>query len=341
MHILGDKSLGKENLISLFSLADRIRNMYGHPIGGKTSMKNVLEGHTIALLFLEPSTRTRTSFQLAAQMLGAETILLDHNLSTEKGETPEDTIRMLAVCPQISAIVLRHPENKAAERAARMIERLKTAGKVTRSIPLINAGDGRDWHPTQAYLDLYTLQCHGKLYDYDDDYNNDGSDKKRLCGAIFGDLKNARVIHSLVQELAPWRPKLYLIGPEDTALPYKVYKPASVAGAKIVKKTGFEDKIAQEADFYYFVRLQAERHNKTAQEIKELEKLYVKRYGLSPDIRRAARKDAIFLHPGPMLKEMPETARWNSRLCSDEQAENGLWIKAALLKTLLRPEYSL
>ncbi len=334
MHILGEEPLGKENLILLFRLADRLRYLYtDNLLHNKKYLKEILSNRIVALLFLEPSSRTRVSFELAAKILGAETITLEGNLSTKKGETLEDTIRTLADFPGISAIVLRHSQRGAAKIAVETLEKMHSKGLLNHEVSIINAGDGNGWHPTQAYLDLYTLWRHNKLYDFNDK-------KDRLCGAIFGDLAQARVIHSLILEISPWRPKLYLIGPEGNNIPYGLYKKAKTAGVKIIKKTIFDEEVSKEAQFYYFVRLQAERYSKNPEDVVRLQKEYNQKYGCSFTLRRFARSDAIFLHPGPMLKEIPQTARWDDpRFVYDKQIENGLWIRAALLKLLLNPNF--
>lgn len=327
MHILGQNPLGKKRLIELFLTAENLKNTYYNLLGGKSYLKSILEGHTIALLFLEPSTRTRVSFQLAAKVLGAETILLSENTSAQKGETLEDTIRTLANYPQISAIVLRSSEIQSAQRAVKVLEHMKSVGRLSREISIINAGDGSGFHPTQAFLDLYTLWRYNKLYDVYD-CGNAQYQSKRLCGVIFGDVAKARALHSLVLEISVFRPVIYVYSPPRNQLPWKIYKKAAVNGAKIRKISRFEDKIAQTADFYYFIRYQKERHLAA-------DGSYFKEYGCSSNIRNLARKDAIFLHPGPMLKEMPQSSRWDERFKYDQQIENGMWIRAALFKMLL------
>lgn len=331
-HILGNTPLGKENLLKLFAEAEQLRRYYYKSIGGRYYLSQFLQGKTIALLFFEPSTRTHDSFFLAARTLGAD--ILSHQdmkqTSAAKGESLEDTIRTITAYPQVSAIVMRHPEKGATLRAANTIERLLTAGRVKRSIPVINAGDGSGWHPTQAYLDIYTLWRHGKLQE-------DG----RMRGAIFGDLGNARVIHSLVLELSVFRPKLYLVGPAYDNIPHCVYSPAAVNGAKLVKVSRLQARMLENVDFCYFVRLQEERLTvKSEEEKKQMRTVYKREYGCSSLIRRWAPADTVFLHPGPIREEMPDSAKWDPRFVYEEQIENGVWLRAALLNMLLNPDSS-
>jgi len=183
----------------------------------------------IANLFYEPSTRTSSSFYAAATYLGHEVLSINNvqYSSVAKGETLEDTIRTLA--SYVHCIVLRHPEEGAAERAAQVS-----------TVPVINAGDGVGEHPTQTLLDLYTIYKHyGRL---------DG-----LTVSLMGDLKHGRTIHSLVQALDNFDVKINLIGPTKLKLPSELYKKSYLESIELTEN------LAMITDVLYMTRVQRER----------------------------------------------------------------------------------
>ena len=183
----------------------------------------------IANLFYEPSTRTSSSFYAAATYLGHEVLSINNvqYSSVAKGETLEDTIRTLA--SYVHCIVLRHPEEGAAERAAQVS-----------TVPVINAGDGVGEHPTQTLLDLYTIYKHyGRL---------DG-----LTVSLMGDLKHGRTIHSLVQALDLFDVRINLIGPTQLRLPSELYKKS------YLESTELTENLAMITDVLYMTRVQRER----------------------------------------------------------------------------------
>jgi aspartate carbamoyltransferase len=183
----------------------------------------------IANLFYEPSTRTSSSFYAAATYLGHEVLSINNvqYSSVAKGETLEDTIRTLA--SYVHCIVLRHPEEGAAKRAAQVS-----------TVPVINAGDGVGEHPTQTLLDLYTIYKHyGRL---------DG-----LTVSLMGDLKHGRTIHSLVQALDLFDVRINLIGPTKLKLPPELYKKSYLESIELTEN------LAMITDVLYMTRVQRER----------------------------------------------------------------------------------
>ena len=183
----------------------------------------------IANLFYEPSTRTSSSFYAAATYLGHEVLSINNvqYSSVAKGETLEDTIRTLA--SYVHCIVLRHPEEGAAERAS-----------LVSTVPVINAGDGVGEHPTQTLLDLYTIYKHyGRL---------DG-----LTVSLMGDLKHGRTIHSLVQALDLFDVRINLIGPTKLRLPPELYKKSYLESIELTEN------LAMITDVLYMTRVQRER----------------------------------------------------------------------------------
>ena len=183
----------------------------------------------IANLFYEPSTRTSSSFYAAATYLGHEVLSINNvqYSSVAKGETLEDTIRTLA--SYVHCIVLRHPEEGAAERAS-----------LVSTVPVINAGDGVGEHPTQTLLDLYTIYKHyGRL---------DG-----LTVSLMGDLKHGRTIHSLVKALDNFDVKINLIGPTKLKLPSELYKKSYLESIELTEN------LAMITDVLYMTSVQRER----------------------------------------------------------------------------------
>jgi len=273
----------------------------------RQKMLDAHRGRTIATLFYEPSTRTRLSFETAAQRLGVSIISTEHagvSSSAKKGESLEDTIRV--VSSYCDAIVLRHPELEAAHRAAKVS-----------SVPIINAGDGGGEHPTQALLDIYTAQ----------------KEKKKLDGlaiGLAGDLKHSRVIHSFLDIMSLYNVDFYLIAPKLMQLP-KSYR-------DFLRERGrtfnFREKLADaldKVDLLYISRIQAERH---------ADKKALKTLGggmtLTTQLMRRAKKDAVILDALPRVNEIDEAVDSDPRAAYFRQAENGLYVRMALLDSVLQ-----
>lgn len=218
MHLVSISDLSDERIAGILDLA---ATMDQDPL----AHKDLLDGHIVCTAFFEPSTRTRLSFETAALRLGAQVIGFSDatSTSTAKGETLEDTTRILAA--YADALVLRHPEVGAAARAASVSE-----------VPVINAGDGDGEHPTQTLLDLYTIRrSFGRI--------------KGLTVAVIGDLRHGRTVHSLV-------PALHRLGARVIAVPAPGLElPAS----DIPAETMGLDAAAQAADVLYVTRVQKER----------------------------------------------------------------------------------
>jgi len=263
----------------------------------RSAHKHDLDGRIVCTAFFEPSTRTRLSFEAAAQRLGARVIGFSDPATTSstKGETLEDTIRMLDGYSDL--IVMRHPKEGAALRAA----------KVSR-VPMVNAGDGPGEHPTQTLIDLYTMrkEC-GAI--------------KGLKVALVGDLKFGRTVHSLL-------PALTRLG----AKPFAVAAPGLELPAGIAKGVQAEDleTAAREADVLYVTRVQKERFADAAEyeRVKE-------HFRIDPDLLTRTRSKAIVMHPLPRVGEIDAGVDALPAAKYFEQARNGVPVRMAVLASLL------
>lgn len=293
----------KKLLDKLFGLADQMRER-----DKEGTLPHSLAGKILACVFYEPSTRTRLSFESAMHKLGGSVISMESagSSSAAKGESLQDSINVIS--GYADAIVLRHPEKGSAKAAAD-----------ASSVPVLNAGDGAGEHPTQSLLDLYTIQSEvGHI---------DG-----LSIALVGDLLNGRTVHSLAQLLALYKDvKLYLISPPALRLPdeYKRYLQKN--------KVSFEEfadlrNALKELDVIYMTRVQKERFS-SAKEYERLKDAFVisKR-----DVRRM-KKNAIIMHPLPRNNEIHPAVDIDKRAIYFRQAKNGLYVRMALLQTILRP----
>lgn len=264
---------------------------------------NLLQGKILASLFYEPSTRTRLSFETAMQRLGGDVITADglQFSSMYKGETIEDTMMMAGQYADI--ICMRHPEQGSAERAAN-----------ASPVPFINAGDGPGQHPTQALLDLFTIQKECKKMD-------------GLTIAMVGDLKYGRTVHSLCYLLGLYdKINLIFISPKELVMPEKV---TSYLTERNVPFTETEDlKDGQNADVLYVTRVQKERF----EDPKEYERLKLK---YIVDKEFAAHSKAIIMHPLPRVGEITTDVDALPNAAYFRQAKNGVAVRMAILAMLL------
>lgn len=299
-HVISVKQfLDKELLDKLFARAAEFSTM---PLA---EYPQPLQHLTLATIFYEPSTRTRLSFETAIQNLGAHLISTENAgqfSSAIKGETLEDSI--LTISTYADAIVLRHPEVGAAEKAA----------AVSR-VPIINAGDGAGEHPTQALLDLYTIQqCLGKI---------DGSKI-----ALVGDLLNGRTIHSLLQLLAIYDVELQLIAPPSLRLPEQYITLLKEKGVKFTEHDSLDD-VIESVDVLYMTRIQKERF-KLIEDYMAVKDSFI----LTLPTVQKMKKDAIIMHPLPRVNEIDTAVDADPRAKYFDQVKNGLYVRMAILDHL-------
>jgi len=260
---------------------------------------SMLRGKTVALVFYEASTRTRVSFELAAKALGATTTLITSSASSiEKGESLLDTVFTLRAAGA-DAIVMRHPSSGAPHLAARNLD-----------IPVINAGDGMHEHPSQALLDALTMLRH----------------KKKLNGlrvAIIGDILHSRVARSNVHLLRKFGAQVTLCGPPELA------PEVCTTLAPGVHLTRHLDEAIRGADVVMMLRVQKERLSGLQVKVDD----YVAGYQLTTERLKLAKKDALVMHPGPIIRGMEltdEVADGPQSLILDQVA-NGVPVRMAIL----------
>jgi aspartate carbamoyltransferase catalytic subunit len=260
--------------------------------------RHVLDGRIVCTAFFEPSTRTRLSFEAAAHRLGAHVIGFSDPATTSsaKGETLEDTVRMLAGYSDL--IVMRHPVEGAARRAA-----------AVSSVPIVNAGDGPGEHPTQTLLDLYTMEQHRK------------GGIEGLEVALVGDLKFGRTVHSLV-------PALQRMGAHPVAVAAPGLElPASVG--KGVRAMGLEEAAAT-CDVLYVTRIQKERFPDAA----AYEKVKGS-FRIDVPLLERTRSRAIVMHPLPRVDEIAPEVDAHPAAKYFDQARNAVPVRMAVLAALL------
>ncbi len=301
--LLGIEGLTREEIERILQ-----RAKFYQPLEARTGKKlDTLRGKTVIHLFYESSTRTRTSFEIAAKRLGADTISISgQGSSADKGESLLDTLNTLAAM-RPDAIVMRHAASGAPHFLSRLLE-----------TPIINAGDGWHEHPTQALLDALTILDR----------------KPQLAGlrvAIIGDIVHSRVARSNLHLLTKFGAEVVLCGPPPMVPPqFECFSPT-------VKRTFRIEEAITNADVIMMLRVQFERQ-KTLLTPSANE--YFRFYGLRLEHLQAARPDAIVMHPGPINRgrEISSDVADFPRSVILNQVENGIAVRMAVLDLLLGPE---
>lgn len=289
--------LSKEKILYMIKSAQEFEK---HP------NREILKGKIVATLFFEPSTRTRLSFETAANRLGARVIgFSDAKVtSTTKGETLKDTILMVSNYADV--IVMRHYIEGAAQYASEIAP-----------VPIINAGDGAHQHPSQCMLDLYSI------------YKTQGTlDNLEIC--LVGDLKYGRTVHSLIMAMRHFNPTFHFIAPKELSMPdeYKLY--CRENGIKYIEHTEFNEEIISKADILYMTRVQKERFS-DLMEYEKVKNVYI----LKNDMLRNARENMKILHPLPRVNEIEYEVDTNPHAYYIQQAQNGLYAREAIICDVL------
>jgi aspartate carbamoyltransferase catalytic subunit len=271
----------------------------------KNPKQNLLQGYVIATLFFEPSTRTRLSFESAANRLGGRVIgFAEAGVSSvTKGETLRDTIR--TVSNYCDLIVMRHPLEGSARFASEVS-----------SVPVINAGDGANQHPTQTLLDLYSInKTQGKL----DDLNI----------FLVGDLKYGRTVHSLLIAMSKFRTTFNFISPDELKIPdeYKLY--LNNLGLKYYEHKDFTEIISR-ADIIYMTRVQKERFSDPI-DYEKVKNTYVLKNRMLDNTKETMK----VLHPLPRVNEISEDVDENMKAYYFTQTLNGVYTRMAILTSIL------
>ena len=299
-HVVESQQFSRSLLEELFARSEEIKRE-PHRFMGR------LAGQVMAALFYEPSTRTRLSFEAAMLRLGGQTMGTDNARefsSTAKGETLEDTIRIVSGYADV--IVLRHNEEGAARRAA-----------AVSTVPVVNAGDGPGQHPTQALLDLYTIR----------------EELGRIDGvrvAMVGDLANGRTVRSLTYLLSKFKDiKLWFVAPPQVAMRDDLKAHLDEHHVPWVETQDLES-VLPEVDVVYQTRIQKERFTdpEAYQAVKGV-------YRIDKSSLALMRKYAVLMHPLPRVDEIAPEVDADPRAAYFRQARNGLQIRMALLDRLL------
>lgn len=297
-HLLDIDSLGRDDIITVMDLADHFREISGRPI----KKVPTLRGRTVINLFMEPSTRTRSSFEVAEKRLSADALnIAPSTSSTVKGETLLDTVRNLeAMNPQI--LVMRHSQAGAPHFLASRI-----------NAAVVNAGDGYHEHPTQALLDCTTIRHHKKKFE-------------GLQVAIVGDIAHSRVAHSNIQALAKLGASVRVTGPR-TMLPPGL----SEMGAQVFPNLSA---CIEGVDVVMMLRIQMERMG--GQCLFPSQREYSRTFGLNRHNLKLSKSDAIVMHPGPINRgvEIDPDVADGERSVILEQVANGVAVRMAVLYLL-------
>ncbi len=289
--------LSKEKLMYLIQMAQEFE---------KFPNRELLKGKVVATLFFEPSTRTRLSFETAANRLGARVIgFSDAKASSvTKGETLKDTILMVSNYADV--IVMRHFVEGAAQYASEVSP-----------VSVVNAGDGAHMHPSQCLLDLYSI------------YKTQGT-LENLNIYLVGDLKYGRTVHSLITAMRHFNPTFHFIAPEELAMPveYKLY--CDNHGIKYEEHTEFNEKVIADADILYMTRVQKERFS-DLMEYERVKNVYI----LKDAMLHSAKPNMKILHPLPRVNEIAYDVDDNPHAYYIQQAGNGLFAREAIFCDVL------
>ena len=302
-HLIDIKDLSVEEIDELINVAKDI-------MANKEKYAKKCEGKKLATLFYEPSTRTRLSFEAAMLDLGGNVLGFSsaNTSSASKGETVEDTVRMVGGYADV--IAMRHPKEGAPYVASLKAE-----------VPIINAGDGGHCHPTQTLTDLLTIHC----------------EKHRLSDltiGICGDLKFGRTVHSLITAMSRYSNiKIVLISPDELKLPDYVKTDVLEKNHMEYVETNNMEEYMPELDILYMTRVQQERFFNEDDYIR-LKDYYI----LNQDKLENAKKDLCIMHPLPRVNEIAVEVDDDPRACYFKQAKYGKFIRMALILKLLNFE---
>ncbi len=295
-HIISIRDFDRAEIDDLLDKAQKIQSRFD---------SSSLKGKILALLFFEPSTRTRMSFEAAMARLGGVSISMGsvEASSISKGETLADTIRV--VSGYVDTIVLRHPKEGAARLASEFA-----------SVPVINAGDGAGQHPSQTLLDLYTIRQSMKI---------DG-----IHAGLLGDLRYGRTAHSLAHALSLYGATIHTISPKGLELPSSLVDELTRGGCEVINHENISG-IIRELDVLYVTRIQRERFPDASSYFK-----VASSYRVTPDLLKDVRDTFIVLHPLPRLDEIDFGV--DSLPCARyfEQSNNGIPVRMAMLEKVMK-----
>ena len=289
--------LSKETIINLMKKTEYFEN---------NPNQKILEGKIFATLFFEPSTRTRLSFETAVNRLGGKVIGFSDaaTTSSSKGETLKDTIKMVANYADL--IIMRHYLEGAARYASEVTD-----------IPIINAGDGANQHPSQTMLDIYSIyKTQGRL--------------ENLTITMVGDLKYGRTVHSLIEGMSHFNPRFNFIAPEEMKLP-EIYKQLlEEHEIPYEEYVDFSEEIINQSDILYMTRVQRERFT-DLMEYEKVKNVYI----LKNKMLKNSKPNLKILHPLPRVYEIDNDVDDNPKAYYFEQARNGVYARQAIICDVL------
>ena len=285
--------LSKEEIVGLLNKAAEFE---------KNPNQRILQGKVVATLFFEPSTRTRLSFETAVNRLGGRVIgFSDAKTSSQsKGETLKDTIMMVSNYADV--IVMRHHLEGAARYASEISP-----------VPIVNAGDGANQHPSQTMLDLYSI------------YKTQGTLENQVITMV-GDLKYGRTVHSLLEAMHFWKPRFNFVACEELKMPDKYKRFCEMHGIEYRETTDFSEEVINESDILYMTRVQGERFSDVL-EYERTKSLYT----LHNDMLKNSKPNLKVLHPLPRITEISQDVDDNPKAYFFQQAKNGLYARQAIL----------
>ncbi len=297
-HIISIPELSREELELIVETAGNLK---------KEPRPELIKNKVVASCFFEPSTRTRLSFETAIQRIGGDVIGFDNDGNTslaKKGETLSDSVQVIS--SYVDAFVMRHPQEGAA----------RLASEFSNGVPVINAGDGANQHPTQTPLDLYTIaETQGRL--------------DNLNVAFVGDLKYGRTVHSLTQALAKFNNiRFYFVAPDALAMPEYICEELDEADIEYSLHTEMEA-VIPELDILYMTRVQKERFDES--EYAHIKSAYI----LTAALLEGARENLKVLHPLPRVDEITTDVDKTPHAYYFQQAQNGVYARQALLALVL------
>ena len=295
-HVLSVNQFNRSDLHLLFTVAQEMR------LGvQRQGVLDILKGRVLCTLFYEPSTRTSASFDAAMQRLGGRTVIIStEHSSTKKGETLQDTVRTLGCYGD--AVVLRHPEASSAEVAAKFSQ-----------VPVINGGNGSIEHPTQAFLDLFTIR-------------EELGTVTGLTITFTGDLRYGRTVHSLLKLLQFYDVRVQLVAPPELALPAEVRQQIVSSGQLVLESDRLTPEIVAQSDVLYSTRVQKERFS----DLEQFERLK-NSFIIDNALLKHAKSHMVVMHPLPRNAEIAEEVDFDQRAAYFRQVcffvpNNILWI---------------
>lgn len=299
-HVLSVKQYSRSDLHLLFTVAQEMR------LGvDREGVLNILRGRVLCTMFYEPSTRTSASFDAAMQRLGGRTVsITTTHSSVQKGESLQDTLRTLECYGD--AIVLRHPDETSVDVARKYSK-----------VPVINGGNGSKEHPTQAFLDLFTIR-------------EELGTVQGLTITFVGDLLYGRPVHSLVYLLRHYQVHVQLVAPKSLALPQDVRSLLKESGQLLCESEELTPEILSRSDVLYCTRVQKERFPS----VEEYEKVK-NSYRIDNSTLKHAKQTTRVLHPLPRNEEVAEEVDYDHRAAYFRQMRYGLYCRMALLALVM------